>query len=245
MPTDYDRIASQYRESKTLPFREYIEWFSYRKMLGDVAGKSILDLACGEGFYSRRLKQAGARKVVGVDISDRMIELAEARENKEPLGITYLVDDVLSMGEIGRFDLVVASYLLNYAQTELQLLKMCQTIAANLEKGGRFVSINNNPDQPPETFDTCRKYGFTKRLAGPLEEGAGITYEFFRDGQKFKIENYFLKRQTHEQAFKQVGFKTISWVDVHVSADGIQRFGRDYWQDFIDHQPIVGIECRQ
>lgn len=245
MSTDYDKIASQYRESKTLPFREYIEWFSYRKMLGDVAGKSILDLACGEGFYSRRLKQAGARKVVGADISASMIELAEAREKKEQLGITYLVGDALSMGEIGRFDLVVASYLLNYAQTEPQLLRMCQTIAANLKEGGRFVSINNNPDQPPETFENCRKYGFTKRLAGPLEEGAAIIYEFFREGQKFKIDNYFLKRQTHERAFKQVGFKTISWIKISVSADGIQRFGRDYWQDFIDHEPIVGIDCRQ
>jgi hypothetical protein len=122
---------------------------------------------------------------------------------------------------------------------------MCQTIAANLEKGGRFVSINNNPDQPPETFGICRKYGFTKQLAGPLEEGAAITYEFFREGQKFTIGNYFLERETHERAFRQVGFNTISWIRISVSEDGIQRFGRDYWQDFIEHEPIVGIECRQ
>lgn len=244
MPADYDKIASQYRESKTLPFRQYVEWFSYRKMLGDIAGKSILDLACGEGFYSRRFKRAGARRVVGVDISASMIELAEEREHPEPLGIEYRVGNALSLGEIGRFDLVAASYLLNYARTKGQLLKMCQTIAANLKNHGRFVSINNNPDQPPETFATCRKYGFAKRLAGPLEEGAVINYEFFRGGQKFKIDNFFLSRKTHEDAFKQVGFKTISWVKISVSPDGIQKFGRDHWQDFIDHQPIVGIECR-
>jgi len=245
MSADYDKIASQYKLSKTLPFRQYIEWFSYQKMLGDVAGKSILDLACGEGFYSRKIMQAGARKVVGVDISASMIELAVERENTDSLGIAYHVGDVMELGKTGSFDLVVASYLLNYAQTKQQLLKMCQTVAANLKSGGRFVSINNNPDQSPATFGTCKKYGFTKRIAGPLEEGAAITYEFFRDGQKFKIDNYFLSRKTHEQAFKQVGFNTIRWIKISVSSEGIQKFGRDYWQDFTDHEPIVGIECRK
>ena len=214
-------------------------------MLGDIVGRSILDLACGEGFYSRRIMQAGACKVVGVDISASMIELAEELENREPLGITYLVGDALLIGGISSFDRVVASYLLNYAQTKQQLLKMCQTIAANLKTGGRFVSINNNPDQAPDTFGTCQKYGFTKRIEGPLEAGTAITYEFFRGGQRFKIDNYFLSRKTHEQVFKQAGFKTIRWVKVSVSPGGIQKFGRDHWQDFIDHQPIVGIECRK
>jgi len=214
-------------------------------MLGDVAGKSILDLACGEGFYSRKIRQAGAHKVVGVDISASMIELAEERENTEPLGITYHVGDAMALGKIGSFDLVVASYLLNYARTNRQLLNMCQTITANLKNGGRFVSINNNPDQPPDTFGTCTKYGFTKRIVGPLEEGAVITYEFFREGQKFKIDNYYLSRKTHEQAFRHVGFKTIRWIKIGVSPEGIQKFGQEHWRDFIDHEPIVGIECRK
>ena len=239
----YDKIAGQYRASKELAFRETIEWYSYNKLLGDVSQKSVLDLACGEGFYSRRNKRKGAQMVVGVDISAKMIALAKQQEKEHPLGIDYFVSDVMELEKIGRFDLVVASYLLNYAQTKEQLLEMCRTIAANLKSGGRFVSINNNPDQPPQTFPRCKKYGFTKSISGPLVEGAAITYDFFRAGQKFRIDNYYLSRKIHQWAFKRAGFETIRWHKIEASPDGIKKAGRKFWQDFIDCQPIIGIEC--
>jgi ubiquinone/menaquinone biosynthesis C-methylase UbiE len=245
MTAYYDKIAAQYKASKTLPFRKHVEWFSYKNMLGSVTEKSILDLACGEGFYTRRLKQNGAAQVVGVDLSDRMIELARNREDRDQLGIQYIVCDVMDLDKIGDFDLVVASYLLNYARTREQLLKMCQTISVNLKAGGRFVSINNNPDQPPESFPICKKYGFTKSISEPLAEGAIITYHFFRLGQAFHIENYYLSRNTHTWAFKQVGFNDILWKKINVSAEGIQQFGQNYWKNFLDYEPIVGIVCKK
>ena len=79
MAADYDKFARQYKASKRLPFREYIEWYSYNELLGDVSQRSVLDLACGEGYYTRRIKQKGADKVVGVDISGKMIRLAKER----------------------------------------------------------------------------------------------------------------------------------------------------------------------
>jgi len=47
-------------------------------MLGDVAGKCVLDLGCGEGGYARELTRRGA-SVTGVDGSERMIEVARQR----------------------------------------------------------------------------------------------------------------------------------------------------------------------
>jgi ubiquinone/menaquinone biosynthesis C-methylase UbiE len=243
MTAVYDKFAEQYKASKRLPFREYIEWYSYNKLLGDVSQKSVLDLACGEGYYTRRIKRKGAGTVVGVDISEKMIRLAKQQEQNHPLEIDYLLGDVMALANIFKFDLVVASYLLNYAQTKEQLLKMFQTIAANLKSGNRFVGINNNPDQPPESFPICEKYGFTKSISGPLKEGAAITYEFFRGGQKFHFDNFYLSRSTHEWAAKQAGLNSIQWHKIEVSPDGLKIFGRDFWQDFIDYEPIVGIEC--
>ena len=111
MTAYYDNIATQYKKSKTLPFRQHVEWYSYKRMLGDVEGKSILDLACGEGFYTRRIKNRRATHVVGVDISEKMIKLARKREDRDQLGIQYIVCDVMDLGKIGSFVLVVASYL--------------------------------------------------------------------------------------------------------------------------------------
>ena len=243
MAAIYDKFANQYKASKTLPFREHIEWYSYHKMLGDISQKSVLDLACGEGFYTRRIKKMTTAAVVGVDISEKMIKLAKQQEENRPLGIDYFRGDVMALGKMGSFDLVVASYLLNYARTKEQLLKMCQTISANLKSGGRFISINNNPDQPPESFPICEKYGFTKSISGPLKEGEAITYAFFRNGQQFNIDNYYLSTKTHDWAFKQAGLKQIRWHHIEVSPEGLNLFGQEFWQDFIDYEPIVGIEC--
>ncbi len=180
---------------------------------------------------------------MGVDISEKMIELARRQEARIPLGIEYIVCDVLELGEIGCFDLVVASYLLNYAQTKEQLLQMCQSIYANLKCGGRFVSVNNNSEQSPESYPSSEKYGFIKSIAEPLQEGAPVTYTFFFDGQKFNFDKYYLSRATYEWAFRTVGFKQIRWRNMLVSPAGAREFGKEFWRNFLDYQPMVGVEC--
>lgn len=83
---EYDAIAGAYKDSKQLSFRKYIEEYSLFESLGDIGGVKALDLACGEGFYTRKLKRAGAGEVLGVDVSAEMIRLAEAEE-RAPHGL--------------------------------------------------------------------------------------------------------------------------------------------------------------
>lgn len=181
---------------------------------------------------------------MGVDISENMIELARQEETREPLGIEYIVCDVLELGEIDKFDLVVATYLLHYAQTKEQLLKMCQSIYVNLKPGGHFVTINNNMELSPNFYSKCEKYGQTQTCSGPLDEGSPITQTFTTvDGQKVSFDNYYFSKATYEQAFKNVGFKDIRWHPLKVSPEGVQEFGQEYWQDILDYPPEVGIEC--
>jgi 2-polyprenyl-3-methyl-5-hydroxy-6-metoxy-1,4-benzoquinol methylase len=146
----YDTIALGYQEiAAAVPLREP-EWYSLRLRLGDLTGLSVLDLACGDGMCSRRLKQWGAAHVVGVDISAQMIRLAQQQEHAQPLGIEYRVADAARLGKIGAFDRVTASYFLHYAQNWEQLLHMVQTVYDNLKPGQYFVASNANPHQPPQ-----------------------------------------------------------------------------------------------
>jgi len=158
METIYDEIATEYKGAKQQPWRLHVEHFTLFKLLGDLRGKSVIDLACGEGFYTRSLKRSG----VGVDLSQGMIGLARREEENNPLGIEYLVQDVsqLDIGET--FDVVVAAYLLNYAQTSTQLLEMCSAITRHLKPRCRFVTVNNNPNHNVDDFTSTRKYGFIK-----------------------------------------------------------------------------------
>ena len=241
----YDTIAEEYKKSREWPYRLHIEEYTYFNLLGNLVGKSILDLACGEGLYTRKMKHKGAVRIVGVDISPRMIELARREEVTEPLGIEYIVCDVLELGKLGSFDLVVASFLLNYAQTKEELLKMCQTIYANLKPGGRFVTINDNLEQSPESYAIGEKYGYTKSISEPLQEGTPITLTYRIPGDKktFSFDNYYLSKATYEWAFRTAGFQEIRWHKPIVSPEGVREFGQEFWQDFLDYAPILGIEC--
>ncbi len=246
MVTDYNSIGLKYTECTHR--RSYLlsaECYTYFNIIGDVAGKSILDLGCGDGFYSRKFKQKGAAKVVGVDTSEKMVELARAEEAKYLQKLEYIVCDVGNLGKIGSFDLVVASFLLNYASTKEQLLQICQMISTNLKPEGRFVSINNNVEQPPEFFEALIKYGYTKSIPEPLQEGTPITLTFISptDGDKCTIENYCLSRKTYEWAFQTVGFQGIRWYTPMVSPKEVEEFGQESRQHLIDSVPFVGIEC--
>jgi ubiquinone/menaquinone biosynthesis C-methylase UbiE len=77
------------------------------KAIGPVKGRDVLDVGCGNGSLVRILARMGNR-VMGVDGSPRIIELAKAREAAHPLGAVYLASDAanLSMFEANSFDLV-------------------------------------------------------------------------------------------------------------------------------------------
>ncbi len=56
----YDPIATQYkqfRENLIYDIYYYVETYTYLSQLGDLSGKSILDLGCGDGIHSRNLKK--------------------------------------------------------------------------------------------------------------------------------------------------------------------------------------------
>ncbi len=62
----YDEIGEAYEGFKALPLEQYAAVPSFLAMVGDVHGKSVLDLACGTGFYSRELRRRGAADVLGI-----------------------------------------------------------------------------------------------------------------------------------------------------------------------------------
>ena len=139
MTTNYDPIAEQYKRSKQQPWCVYVEAFTLMRLIGDPTGKKVIDIACGEGFYTRMIRQRGAAKVTGVDLSEKMIELARASESEQRLGIDYIVGDGRDLGVTADYDLAVAAYFLNYAHDRAELNAMCSGIARCLKPGGRFV----------------------------------------------------------------------------------------------------------
>src|SRR5215475_10979831 len=156
----YDHIGSKYDEYARTATLKRAESYTFFRMVGELHGQRVLDLACGFGFYTRLLKQQGAATVVGIDISPEMIRLAHQQEQAEPLGIMYQVCDAVTLPHLDPFDLVTAVYLLNYAESKDQMLSMCRSVHATLVAGGRFIAYTINPaftlSKP-----NCTKYGAT------------------------------------------------------------------------------------
>jgi ubiquinone/menaquinone biosynthesis C-methylase UbiE len=243
MTTNYDPIAEQYQRAKHQPWRAYLEAFGLMGLIGDPAGQSILDLACGEGFYSRMLRRRGAAKVVGVDLSEEMIALARRQESEMGLGIEYIQGDARSLMVSQSFDLVVAAYLLNYARDREELKAMCEGIARSLKPGGRFVTVNTSATLNFAAAPSYRQYGFETRVLGPWKEGVPIRWTFHLGDGSFEIENYHLDRAIHEDAFTSAGFRDIRWHDPGLCPEGIAAFEVGFWTTFLDHPPISLIEC--
>src|SRR5690625_6832795 len=71
------------------------EWHIFRELMPDLRNKNVLDLGCGFGWHCRYAREQGARSVVGVDISENMINKARDRKstrlNSSHVAISYAV----------------------------------------------------------------------------------------------------------------------------------------------------------
>ncbi len=244
MSTDYESIAEQYRDSKHAPWRMQIEIPSFMRLLGELSGKSVLDLACGEGFYSREFMRRGAARVVGVDNSPAMISLARSAERAGGAGVDYVLADVqaLELGE--QFDLVAAAFLLNYASSAAELCEMCRAVARHLKPGCRFVTVNSNPEIGAKPVD-YRPYGFERLVAADMRNGSPFVFRNYQDDTSFDITVYHLDVATHERAVAQAGLTGVRWVRPEVFPGGSESSGSGYWDTFLRDPPIILIDCQR
>jgi ubiquinone/menaquinone biosynthesis C-methylase UbiE len=113
------------------------------RLVGEVSRMRVLDLACGNGYLSRRFARQGA-VVTGVDTNTPIIERAQARETQESLGISYHVFDAarLEVLEDDSFDLVVCNMALMDIENAAGAI---QEVARVLRPKGRFVASLSHP----------------------------------------------------------------------------------------------------
>ena len=239
----YDQIGSKYEEYAHAATLKQAERYTFFRMVGALDGLRVIDLACGFGYYTRLLKLHGAVQVIGLDISPEMIRLAEQEEQAAPLGITYQVCDAVTLPSMGRFDLITAVYLLNYATSKDQMLGMFRSAYNNLVEGGRFVAYTINPafslSKPNGT-----KYGFTVLREAPEEDRYAVDAELVTDPPT-PLSYYRWSQATYEWAIKEAGFREFAWHTSEVAPEDVVRYGEEYWHDFHDNCLIIGLVCQK
>ncbi|MEV3987421.1 class I SAM-dependent methyltransferase [Streptomyces sp. NPDC049837] len=241
----YDAIGEAFEGFKSLPLMRYGEVPSFLGLVGDVRGKSVLDLACGTGFYSREFKRRGATDVLGVDISVEMIAAARGSEQRDPLGVNYEVGDVAELRPLDRrFDIAVGVQCLNYADDIAAMERMCRNIHRSLVPGGEFFVLAQNPDY---RFDcpSLDKYGFLCEPTGEdTETGPRVRVTALLDPQPISIVTAAPRREVYEQSLRATGFSEVTWVPLQVSEAGVREFGEDFWADLFATPPLEMLRCR-
>lgn len=110
-------------------------------MMPDLNGKRVLDLGCGFGDHCKRFVEEGAEQVTGIDISEKMLQIAR-EENGDPR-ISYIhmpMEDIAQLN--GQFDLVASSLALHYVEDFSDVVKSVYQL---LRGGGIFLFSQENP----------------------------------------------------------------------------------------------------
>lgn len=105
----------------------------------DLCGKRVLDLGCGYGENCKAFKDMGASYVMGVDLSQKMLEVAE----KENPSLQFLRGDMSNLSFITEsFDVVFSSLAMHYIEDFDSLAKSVYKL---LEPGGAFIFSQEHP----------------------------------------------------------------------------------------------------
>jgi ubiquinone/menaquinone biosynthesis C-methylase UbiE len=117
------------------------EWAAIRALLPNLAGKRVVDLGCGFGWFARWAKQHGATHVLGLDLSENMISRARA-DTKDP-GIEYVIADLdqLKLPEAS-FGFAYSSLTLHYIK---DLERLVKTVHRALVPDAYFIFTIEHP----------------------------------------------------------------------------------------------------
>ena len=173
MSSEYDQEEFFAEYAKMARSREGLsasgEWHQLRPMFPSIQGKKVLDLGCGYGWHCRFAAEQGAEQILGIDLSQKMIE--EAKKRTRDPRITYRI---CGMEEYeypeNTWDLVVSNLALHYVEG---IEEIFQKVYRTLKEEGVFLF---NIEHPVFTA------------------GVGQEWIYGEDGkpQFWPVDNYFM-----------------------------------------------------
>lgn len=201
----YDQIADWYNErtrSGLLMYDLFVP--ELLNLAGDIQGKHICDLACGQGVIARQLVYKGA-SVVGVDIAEKMLEYARRDEEKEPLGIVYLYDDVQTLASIA--DATFDGAVCNMALMDItDISATFHTVRRILGEGAWFVCSITHPCflTPASTWMNAEDGAVYREVRGYFTEGLWRSNN--PRGVRGQVGAYHRMLSTYLNALAEAGF---------------------------------------
>jgi ubiquinone/menaquinone biosynthesis C-methylase UbiE len=186
------------------------------------SGEKIIDIACGQGFFSRELAKVGA-VVTGIDVSPELIKIARERAAGLKIKFTAAPADKIPVAS-GEFDKAIIILALQ----DIESLSGVIGETARVLKPGRelFIVINHPAFRIPKRsawgFDEQKKIQF-RRIDEYMSE-ARVKIDVHPGKDRTDATTYFHRPlQTYFKAFQKAGFavsRLEEWVSAKQSEPG-------------------------
>ena len=138
-PKFFEEYSKMYRSQKGLLGAG--EWYEFQKLLPNLKNSTVLDLGCGYGWHCRYVIENGAKSVIGIDLSEKMLERANEINKLE--GIEYQRNAIEELAfKSGQFNLVISSLAFHYIK---DFDTLCRNIYNWLQPGGQFLFSIEHP----------------------------------------------------------------------------------------------------
>ena len=227
--------------SSEINFNEVIETPIITAMLPPLKDKRILDIGCGMGQHAVQYSKAGAASVLGIDISEKMLEYA--RENSSAENITYrrlAFEDLEQLDE--RFDVITSSLAFDYSEDFALLMKK---IYALLNDGGFLVFSMSHPISTAYdgVYDRYTRTEKGERLYANLHN-YGIEGERHFKWVVDDYEVYHRKISTLINCIASAGF-IIEECQESTVPDDILKEHPDMFGGVVHHPDFIFFRCRK
>lgn len=157
-------------------------------LLPDLNGKTVLDLGCGYGENCVEFINRGAKKVLGIDISEKMLQVAAIDNQKNNIVYKNIpMEEIESIDET--FDIIVSSLAVHYIKDFTGLVKNVYRL---LNKNGLFVFSQEHP------INTCFSNGLRWTKIDDEVIHANL-YNYSIDGERktdWRIDNVIKYHRT-------------------------------------------------
>ena len=210
------------------------------RFAGEVRGLDVLDAGCGTGYLARGLSERGAR-VVGIDVSERMIAIARRKAPE----LDLRVDSCSTLASVGdaSMDLVLANYVL---MDTPDLEGTLAAFARVLKPGGAAVAVFSHP---------C----FAQGSATESDDGREIHYHwsfpYFEPSQRvdppwahFKSEFLWFHRplSAYWKAFRSADFDVVDFDEPRLEPERFHLVDDEHWQRRAHSRPFsVAFKLRK
>jgi len=243
----YNQVAEHYHSWRTKVhpngwmFNEHLEMPATFELLGDIKGKTILDIGCGGGIYAKKMTELGA-EVKGFDLSEEMLVIAKKSNPKLDLrkGSFYKIPFK------EKFDIAIAPLVIDYAKEWDLVFKQVNN---HLVPRGYFIFSVGNP--VTETAEKLEIDGERYKYRGI---SARVLYDYFTERKIYGVWKNIKKAKkalnirmptyhhTYESIIKIIlrnGFEIVDYKDCYPTKESKKLFPEQY--NFLSKVPYFCV----